>query len=120
MAMWWGLISTQRLAQKLISGPSATAKSQVTVLYQGTVQDCYWPPYWTQHTEKTSLLNGADRQSLKYELLDRGATLSPCSQCEALATPRHAYLGSLFSEPENVSSLGLGAIWNFIEGAEFP
>ena len=31
VAMWWGLIGTQRQAQKLISGPSATAK--VRLLY---------------------------------------------------------------------------------------
>jgi hypothetical protein len=41
------------------------------------------------------------------------------SECEALVTPRHTYLGSLFLDPEDVRSLGLGAIWNFIKGAEF-
>ena len=34
--------------------------------------------------------------------------------CEfkALASLRHAYLDSFFLEPEDIRSLGLGAIWN--------
>ena len=34
-------------------------------------------------------------------------------ECEALASPRHAYLGSFFLEPEDIKSIILGAIWNF-------
>ena len=30
-------------------------------------------------------------------------------KCEALATPRHTYLGSFFFEPNDVRSLSLGA-----------
>jgi len=30
-------------------------------------------------------------------------------KCEALATPRHTYLGSFFLEPKDVRSLSLGA-----------
>jgi hypothetical protein len=33
--------------------------------------------------------------------------------CEALATLRHAYLGSFFLDPEDMRELDLGAIWNF-------
>jgi len=33
-------------------------------------------------------------------------------ECEALASLRHAYLGSFFLEPEGIRSLGLGAICN--------
>jgi len=32
---------------------------------------------------------------------------------EALASLIHAYLGSFFLEPEDIRSLGLGAIWNY-------
>jgi len=32
---------------------------------------------------------------------------------EALASLRHAHLGSFFLEPEDIRSLGLGAIWNY-------
>jgi hypothetical protein len=34
-------------------------------------------------------------------------------ECEALASLRHAYLGSLFLDPEDIRELGMGAIWNF-------
>jgi len=33
---------------------------------------------------------------------------------EALASLRHVYLGSFFLEPEDIKSISLGAIWNFI------
>jgi len=38
-------------------------------------------------------------------------------ECEALASLRHSYLGSFFlDDPEDIKSLSLGAIWNFIKG----
>jgi hypothetical protein len=35
-------------------------------------------------------------------------------ECEDLATRRRTYLGSFFLDPEDVRSLSLGVIWNFI------
>jgi len=40
-------------------------------------------------------------------------------ECEVLASLRHVYLGS-FLEPEDVRSLGLGAIWNYSKAARLP
>ena len=37
-------------------------------------------------------------------------------ECEALASLRHAYLGSFFLDPEDIRMLVVGAIWNFAEG----
>jgi len=37
-------------------------------------------------------------------------------ECEALASLRHAYLGSFFLDPEDIRELGVGAIWNFAKG----
>jgi len=37
-------------------------------------------------------------------------------ECEALAPPRHIYLGSFFLDPEDIRVPGLGAIWNFVKG----
>ena len=34
-------------------------------------------------------------------------------ECKALASLRRACLGSFLLEPEDIKSLGLGAIWNF-------
>jgi hypothetical protein len=40
-------------------------------------------------------------------------------ECEALASLRHAYLGSFFLDPEDIWELGMGAIWNFAKGTGF-
>jgi len=37
-------------------------------------------------------------------------------ECEALASLRHAYLGSFFLYPEDIRELGMAAIWNFAKG----
>ena len=37
-------------------------------------------------------------------------------ECEALASLRHANLGSFFFDPEGIRVLGMGAIWNFAKG----
>jgi len=41
-------------------------------------------------------------------------------ECEALASLRHAYLGSFFLEPEDIRSLGLGAIWKYSKVMALP
>ena len=41
-------------------------------------------------------------------------------ECEALASLRHVYLGSSFSEPEDIKSIILGAIWNFTKATGLP
>jgi len=37
-------------------------------------------------------------------------------ECEALASLRHAYLGSFLLDLEDIRVLGMGAIWNFAKG----
>ena len=37
-------------------------------------------------------------------------------ECEALASLRHTYLGSLLLDPEDIKKLGVGAIWSFGKG----
>jgi len=37
-------------------------------------------------------------------------------ECEALASLRHAYLGSFFLDHEDIRKLSIGAIWNFASG----
>jgi len=37
-------------------------------------------------------------------------------ECEALASLRHTYLGSLFLDLEDIRELGMRAIWNFAKG----
>jgi len=37
-------------------------------------------------------------------------------ECEALASLKHAYLGSFFLDPEDIINLIIGAIWKFGKG----
>jgi len=37
-------------------------------------------------------------------------------ECEALVSLRHAYLVSFILDPEDVTNLRMGAIWNFGKG----
>jgi len=41
-------------------------------------------------------------------------------ECEALTTLRHTYQCSFFLDTEDVRSLSLRAIWNFIKGKGIP
>jgi len=41
-------------------------------------------------------------------------------ECEALASVRHAHLGSFFLEPEDIQSISLGAIWSFSNASGLP
>jgi hypothetical protein len=38
------------------------------------------------------------------------------STCKALASLRHAYLGSFFLDPEDIIHLSIGTVWNFGKG----
>jgi len=41
-------------------------------------------------------------------------------ECEALASLRHAYLGSFFLDPEDIKSISLGATGNFSKVTGLP
>jgi len=41
-------------------------------------------------------------------------------ECEALASLRHAYLGSFFLEPEDIRRLDLGATWKYSKVLGLP
>jgi len=53
---------------------------------------------------------GAGEETLAYVLCE----------CEALASRRHAYLGSSFLEPGDIKNLNLGAIWNYSKAVGLP
>jgi len=38
------------------------------------------------------------------------------SLSETLASLRHIYLGSFFLDPEDITKLSIGAIWNSVKG----
>ena len=111
--------NSQRLARELISGPCLDAK--VTFLSFNRTQ-----------SSVTGILTG--HNTLRRHLHLMGLSDSPlcrrCGaeeetsahilcECEALASLRHVYLGS-FLEPEDITSISLGAIWNFSEVTGLP
>ena len=51
---------------------------------------------------------------------EEGTSAHVLCECEALVALRHTYLGSFFLDSEDVRSLSLGAIWNFIKGTALP
>jgi len=108
-AQWRGLCDTQRQAHEFISGPSLGTRAKFMTFNR------------TQSRAVTGLLTG--RNTLRRHLYLLGLLDSPlcrkCGveeetpahilcECEALASLRHAYLGSFFLEPEDIRSLGLG------------
>jgi hypothetical protein len=112
---WWqGLGNTQRQARELISGPCLGTKARFLSFNR------------TQSMVVTGLLTG--HNTLRRHLYLMGLSDSPlcrrCGaedetlahilcECQALASLRQAYLGSFFSEPEDIKNISLGAIWNF-------
>ena len=119
MARWRRFISTQRQARKIISSPSLTVKTRLLS--------------FDRTRAVTDLLTGYN--ILKRHLYLKGQINSPLCrrwgteeetsahvlyECEVLATPRHAYLGSFFLKPDDVRSLSLRAIWNFSKGTGLP
>ena len=114
-----GLVNTQRQARELISGPCLGAKTKFLSFNQ------------TQHRAVTGVLTGHNtlRRHLHLIGLSDSALCGRCGaedetlahilcECEALASLRHVYLGSL--EPEDIKSLNLGAIWNFRKATGLP
>jgi hypothetical protein len=112
---------TQRQARELISGPSlgSAAKFMTFTRFQSRVV--------------TGLLTG--HNTLRRHLHLLGLRDSPlcrkCGvreetsahilcECEALASLRHALLGSFFSEPENIRRMGLGTIWTYSKATGLP
>jgi len=113
-AQWRGLGDTQRQAREFISGPSLGTRAKFIAFNR------------IQSRVVTGLLKG--HNTLKRPLYLLGLLDSPlckkCGvgeetsahilcECEALASLRHAYLGSFFLEPEDIRSLGLGAVRNY-------
>ena len=121
VAMWRVLTSTQTQARKLILRPSPIAKTRLLSFNR------------MQSRAVTGLLTG--HNTLRTHLDAMGLTDSPLCrrggaeeetsahilcEYEALAVLRHTYLGSCFLDPEEIRSLSLKKIWNFIKGTGLP
>jgi hypothetical protein len=115
MTLWQGLTGAQRQGQELILGPHTAAKTMLLSFSR------------TQFRAVTGLSTRHNTMGRHLHIM--GVTDSPpcrkCTaedtsahvlcECEDLATHRHAYLSSLFLDPEDIRGLSLGASWNFIK-----
>jgi hypothetical protein len=112
---------THRQAQELISGPSLGPRVKFLSFNR------------TQSRVVTGLLNGHNTlRSHLYllRLLDsplcRGCGVKEetsahiLCDCEAMASLRHTYQGSIFWNRRTLSYLGLGAIWSFGKATGLP
>jgi len=121
-SIWWRCLGdTQRQVRELILGPCLGAKARFLSFNR------------TQSRAVTGLLTG--HNTLRRHLHIMGLSDSPLCrrfgtedetsphilcECEALASLRHVYLGSFFLEPDDIKSIGLGAIWNFSKVTGLP
>jgi hypothetical protein len=99
--VWWrNLGNTQRQAQELIPGPCLGTKFRFLSFNR-------------MQFRVDSLLHkkcGAEDETSVHILC----------QCEALASLRHAHLGSFFLEPQHIKNVNLEAIWNFSKVTGLP
>jgi hypothetical protein len=120
-ASWRGLVGTQRQARELIPGPGLGAKAKLLSFIR------------IQARAVTGLLTG--HNTLRRHLHLLGLVNSPmcrrCGveeetsahmlcECKALASLRHACLGSFFLEPRDIQNMSLGAICDFGKAAGLP
>ena len=109
LVMWQGPCRNRREAKKFISGPSPLQRPDCSPL--------------VGHNRGRNTL----RRYLYVMGLNNNPTYNKCGmekenslhivcESEALASLRHAYLGSFFLDPEDVMDLSIVAIWNFGKG----
>ena len=118
--MWQGLTSTQRQTPELNLGPSLAARTRL--LYFNRMQSRVVTGLLAGHnTLKRHLYTTGLIDSLACRRCGAEEETSAhiLCQCEALATLRHMK-GSFFFDPQDVRSLGVRVIWNFIEWTGLP
>jgi len=112
--------STQRQAQKFISGPSPSTKTRLISFNrtQSRVVTCLRTGHNSlrRHLYVMGLINNPTCRKCGTEEV---TSVHILCECEALGSLRHAYLGSFFLDPEYIN-LSLGAIWNFSKGTKLP
>jgi len=113
-AQWRGLGDTQRQAREFISGPSLGTRTKFMTFNR--IQSRVVIGLLTSHNtlrRHLYLLGPLDSHLCRKCGAGEETSAHILCECEALASLRHAYLGSFFLEPEDIRSLGLGAIWNY-------
>jgi hypothetical protein len=116
---WQNLGNTQRPARELISGPCRVPRLG---FYPSTGYSPGLSWDFLRHNtlqRPLHLMRLADSPLCRKFRADDETSAHILCSCEALASLRHAHLGSFFLEPENIKNISLGAIWNFSKAAGF-
>ena len=120
-ASWRGFGDSQREAQELISGPCLGV--QARLLSFNRIQSRVVTGLLTGHNtlrRYLPLLGLSDSQLCRRCKAGDETSAHILCECEALASLRHAYLGSFFLEPEDIKSICLWTVWNFSKATGLP
>ena len=112
---------TQRQARELISGPYMVAK--VRFLSFNRAQSRAVTDFLIGHNtlrRHLHVLRLPDSPLCRRCGAEEETSAPVLCECEALASLRHEYLGSFFSEPEDIKSIILEAIWNYSKVTGLP
>jgi hypothetical protein len=118
---WQDLGNSQRRARELISGPSKDTR--VRFLSFNRVQSRVVTVLLTRHNtlhRHLHLMRLTDNPLCRKCGAEDETSAHILCRCEVLVPLRHAYLGSLFLEPEDIKSQTLAAIWRFSRAAGLP
>jgi len=121
LAMWRGPGSTQKQARTLISDPSPTTKTRLLSLNR--TQSRGIPGLLTGHNtlrRNLYLMEMINNLTCKKCGTGEGTSHHILCECEALASPVHAYLGSFFLDPEDLKNLKSETHPNISKGAGLP
>jgi hypothetical protein len=115
LALWRGPFSTQRQAGKFISVPDLAMGARL-LSFNGTQTRVVTGLPTGQNTLRKHLhimgLRVCNDPMCRKCGTEEEASVHILCECEALASLRHAYLNSFFLDLENITELGMGAIWN--------
>jgi hypothetical protein len=118
---WQSLGGTLRQARELISGPSLGIKA--TFLSFTRAQARVVTGLLTRHNtlrRHFHLLGLVDSPMCRRCGMEEETSAHILCVCEALASLRHAYLGSFFMEPRDIMYVSLGAIYGYVRAAGLP
>jgi len=109
LAIWCGPCSIHRQARKLILGPRPATKARL--LSFNRTQSRVVIGLLTGHNSlrrRLYLMGLSSNSTCKKSGTEEETSVYVPSECEDLTSLRHAYLGSFFMDPEDVTNLSIG------------
>jgi hypothetical protein len=120
-AQWRVLVDTQKQAREFILGPSLGTRAKFMTLSR--IQSGVVIGLLTGHNtlmRHLYILRLSNSPLCWWCEVGEETSAHVLRECEALASRRHAYMGSFTLEPGDIKNLNLGAIWNCSNAAGLP